>query len=159
MRHLSLSCLWRRSAGRVCGPAFLSFIRYGSAIVIAFYFLIGTFVAHAEGAQGTLAWTADVTASNSQRDVCATLSDGVRVRIEKLKSLSRDWSSKIRSGQGSDASEKMRDERRTIKDLNAMLQGIGCKSLDIEYELTQPPKPVPAAPAAAKLKVGHHHKS
>jgi hypothetical protein len=80
------------------------------------------------------------------------------VRIEKLKALSRDWAAKIRLGQGNDASDKMRDERRTINDLNAMLSGIGCKTLDVEFELAQPPRTLPSAPAA-KLKLGKHRHS
>lgn len=76
-------------------------------------------------------------------------------RIEKLKALSRDWTAKIREGQGNDTSDKMRDERRTIKGLNAMLQGLGCEPLDIEHELAQPPRTIPP-PVASKLHFGKH---
>ncbi len=92
----------------------------------------------------------------SPRDMCVSLTNGIKTRIENLKQLTTEWGSKIRSGQGDDASDKMRDERRTIKDLNDMLAGVGCKPLDIEYELAQPPKSVPSSPAA-KLKLGKHH--
>jgi hypothetical protein len=173
--HLSPGCHWswpadrareaaRRSSCGVVRAARLAALRLvqcaaAPAIALSFFF-DGTLIAHAESARVPPAWTAGVVAAtDAGRDVCATLTDGVRVRIEKLKTLSSAWTAKIRTGQGNDTSDKMRDERRTIKDLNAMLTGIGCKPLDIEFELAQPPKPVPPAPAA-KLKIGgHHHKS
>jgi hypothetical protein len=160
-------CDWRWPAGRAFRPALRASLglvasapititrvmQYGVVTAIALSFFASACIARSEDPRKPLAQIADVTHLDSRRDVCTALTDGVRVRIEELKTMSRDWSAKIRSGQGDDASDKMRDEHRTIKDLNDMLQGIGCKSLNIEYEISQPPRRLPPAPAA-KLKFG-----
>lgn len=125
------------------------------AAAVALPLLYSTCVASSDSVRAPLTWTAEVVPSQSQGDTCATLTGGVRVRIERLKALTRDWTAKIRDGQGHDTSDKMRDERRTIKDLNTMLQGIGCEPLDIEHELAQPPRTI-SQPPTAKLKFGKH---
>jgi hypothetical protein len=129
-------------------------------------------VSLAEEAKVGLPWRADTAAAadsktvndagtaDSKKDVCVSLTNGLKARIEKLKADLNEWEAKIKAGQGNDASNKMRDERRTINDLNAMLAGVGCQALDVAFELTQPPAPVPATPAPPKtnFKHKHHHK-
>src|SRR5262245_59718290 len=86
-------------------------------------------------------------------DMCASLKYGVDVRIEEIKT----WQAEAKKAQTSpsnilsralqdlpgaqnDDAGKIAQTRHTIDDLNRMLRASNCPPVDVDYELTQPPR-------------------
>ena len=109
------------------------------------------------------------TSSMPESDSCTSMTKGVRSRIEVMKPLKAraEKEEKARpstvldllvGNAGSDSARKealakLSEERHTVENLNAMLPAFGCKALDIDFELAQPPAHGALAPDAdAKTK-------
>jgi hypothetical protein len=104
-------------------------------------------------------------------DACASLRNGVDVRVERIKSIEAD-ARKAQSAPppnlartfedmppASDVGSRVAEERRTLEVLNGMLKGSGCQPVDIEFELAQPVRKLAAPAGGEKITRRHSHKA